>query len=298
MQVFVRVVEARSFSRAAEISALPRSSVTGVVKKLETHLGVRLLNRNTRSLSLTAQGSAYYRDCVAILDEIAAAEGSLRETQVPRGRVRIDMPGAVARILVIPRLAEFQARFPEVELVLGLSDKPADLIGEGIDCAVRVGETVDSRLVARRLGMFQWIVCASPAYLARRGTPLSVGDLRDHCVVHYQLNATGRPMDWRFNVEGESLSAELKSQFTVNETAAYIHCGLAGLGLVRVPRYIVRDQLEAGALIEVLPDFRAAPIPLSVLYPQNRNQPVAVRAVIDWIVEIFAQLTPAPASID
>ncbi|WP_313620373.1 LysR family transcriptional regulator [Achromobacter sp.] len=286
MATFVRVVEMRSFSKAAQSLAMPASSVTTMIKNLEAHLGTPLLRRSTRSLSLTDAGERYLHACQAILADISSAESDVAAAvQAPRGRVRVDMPGIVGRAIVVPRLVEFEARYPDIEVVLGLSDRPADLIYEGIDCAIRSGMLADSSLVARSLGELAWLTCASPKYLARFGEPDSVESLQAHRIVNYLSNATGRPLDWRFRVDGESVSVSLPSRYAVNETEAYLHCGLEGLGLIQLSELAASVYLRSGRLREVLADARCEPVPVSIVYPQARAS-AAVRAFVEWVVEI------------
>ncbi|HAP24197.1 MAG TPA: LysR family transcriptional regulator [Achromobacter sp.] len=286
MATFIRVVEARSFTRAAQSLALPRSSVTTMIKNLETHLGTPLLHRSTRSLSLTDAGARYLQACQAILANIADAENEVTAAiRAPRGRVRVDMPGVVGRAIVVPRLAEFESRYPDVEIVLGLSDRPADLIYEGIDCAIRSGELADSTLVARSLGHLAWVTCASPQYLGRFGEPESVQALPGHRVINYLSNATGRPLDWRFRVDGEDVSMALPSRYAVNETEAYLHCGLEGLGLIQLSALAASPYLRSGRLREVLADARCEPVPISIVYPQARAT-AAVKAFVQWVLEV------------
>lgn len=287
MTVFVRVVEAQSFSKAAETLSMPRSSVTTIIKNLEAHLGTPLLRRSTRTLSLTDAGTRYFASCQTILSEIARAEGDLSvDVTQPRGRVRVDMPGLIGRSVVLPRLREFEARFPDIDLILGLSDRPADLIYDGIDCVIRTGELVDSTLTARRLGELNWITCASPRYLSQHGEPDSVSALQAHRVVNYMSNATGRPLDWRFSVDGETVVMTMASRFAVNETEAYLQCGLEGLGLIQISEFAAFPYLQSGRLKEVLAHARCSPVPISILYPDGRNATAALKAVVDWIIEI------------
>jgi LysR family transcriptional regulator, regulator for bpeEF and oprC len=286
MTTFARVVEAGSFSKAAETLSMPRSSVTTIVKNLEAHLGTPLLRRSTRSLSLTDAGALYFASCQAILTQVADAESQLSATATaPRGRVRVDMPGVIGRSVVLPRLHEFETRYPDIELVLGLSDRPSDLIYEGIDCAIRTGALVDSTLVARQLGKLAWITCASPRYLRRYGEPDSVATLGAHKVINYVSNATGRPLEWRFNVDGEDVTMTMRSRYSVNETEAYVQCGLEGLGLIQLSEFAVSPFLQSGRLKEVLAQSRCAPVPVSIVYPQGRVT-AAIRTFVDWIVEV------------
>ncbi|OZI66737.1 LysR family transcriptional regulator [Bordetella genomosp. 11] len=286
MATFVRVVEAQSFSKAAETLSMPRSSVTTIVKNLEAHLGAPLLRRSTRSLSLTEAGERYYASCQGILAEIANAESQVLPLgKAPRGRVRADMPGVIGRAIVLPRLSEFETRYPDIELVLGLSDRPTDLVYEGIDCAVRTGALADSTLVARRLGQLNWLTCASPRYLKQHGEPIAISELGDHRAINYVSNVTGRPFEWRFRVGKEDVSMTMQSRFSVNETEAYVQCGLEGLGLIQLSEFAVSAYLRSGRLKEVLAGVRCAPVPVSVVYPNKQATP-AVRTFVDWIMEI------------
>lgn len=289
MTTFVRIVEAQSFSKAAETLALPRSSVTTIIKQLERELGAALLRRSTRTLSLTDAGERYYASCRAILAEIVRAENELStDTAAPRGRVRADMPGVIGRGLVLPRLKDFEQRFPGIELVLGLSDRPADLIYDGIDCVIRTGALADSALTGRRIGQLNWITCASPRYLKEHGEPDTVAALADHRAVNYISNATGRPLDWRFHVQGEQITLSMPSRFAVNETEAYLQCGLEGLGLIQLSEFVALPYLQSGRLKEVLADARSSPVPVSIVYPDGRNASGATRAFVEWVVELFA----------
>lgn len=293
MATFVRVVQAQSFSKAAETLAMPRSSVTTTIKNLEAHLGTPLLRRSTRSLSLTDAGARYFASCQAILADIAEAEHDMAATtQAPRGRVRVDMPGVIGRALVVPRLREFEARYPDIEVALGLSDRPADLVYEGIDCAIRSGPLADSTLVARPLGRLAWLTCAAPAYLKQFGEPDSVAALPGHRIVNYLSNASGRPLDWRFRVDGEDIALALPGRYAVNETEAYLHCGLEGLGLIQLSELAASIYLRSGRLREVLAQARCAPVPIAIVYPQARAT-AAVRTFVDWVITIARQDLPA-----
>jgi LysR family transcriptional regulator, regulator for bpeEF and oprC len=292
MTIFVRVVEAQSFSKAAETLSMPRSSVTTIIKNLEAHLGTPLLRRSTRSLSLTEAGGRYFAACQSILSEVESAESDVSvRTSVPRGRIRVDMPGVIGRSIIVPRLREFEEQYPDIELILGLGDRPSDLIYEGIDCAIRTGELADSTLVARRLGLLNWLTCASPRYLKQYGEPDSVGALAAHRIINYLSNATGRPLDWRFSVNGENVTMTMRSRFSVNETEAYLQCGLEGLGLIQLSEFAASAYLRSGRLKEVLADARCGPVPISIVYPQARAT-AAIRTFVDWIVAIVGADLP------
>ncbi|MFC3943844.1 LysR family transcriptional regulator [Pseudomonas gingeri NCPPB 3146 = LMG 5327] len=286
MRTFVRVVDSQGFSRAAQALSLPRSSVTSLVKQLEAHLGFALLQRTTRSLSLTDRGEQYYRHCMQWLAELDAFEEQLRDTgAAPRGRVRIDMTAALARALVWPRLKGFQQRFPEIELILSLSDKPIDMVGEGVDCVIRSGQLPDSSLIAKPLGALQWITCAATTYLDGHGIPQAPEDLSQHRIINYQAALTGRPRAWQFQQEQQTRSVDFAGQLCVNDTEAYLHCALEGLGLVQLSEFLARPYLQSGRLREVLAAFRTPPVPVSVLFAQGRNLPQATRVFIAWLEE-------------
>jgi LysR family transcriptional regulator for bpeEF and oprC len=291
MQIFTRVVEMHSFSRAADSLSLPPSRVTRAVKELEAFLGVRLLQRTTRHISLTPDGTLYYDNCRRLLDDLEAVEsGFPGSAGQPRGRLRVDMTLSLARLVVLPRIKDFQSRFPDVELTLTAADRTVELIQEGVDCAIRAGTPEDSpTLVAKRIGAFEWVTCASPEYLATHGTPRTLEDLCDHYAVGYLSSRTARSMEWNFVVDGESRSIRMRDRLIVNDTDAYVVSGLQGLGLVRPGSYMVLDHLRSGRLLRVLPDYTAPMVPLSALYPKNRHLSPTVRAFVDWIAEVVGK---------
>lgn len=292
MQVFLRVVETNSFNKAAETLSMAPSSVTSIVKNLESHLQVRLLHRTTRSLSLTPEGERYYQRSRDILQAIDDSESDLQHrASSPKGRLRVDMPGSVARALVLPRLKEFFALYPEIQLMIGMNDRPMDLVQEGIDCVLRTGELRDSSLVARRLGTFQWITCGAPSYFEQRGVPASVDALGEHQAVHYFSGSTGRITDFHFQQNGQEVAVPMQGQVSVNDTDAYIDCCLQGYGLIQLAAYLVRPHLASGALREVLSEGRRAPVPVSLVYPHNRHVSPVVRAFIDWMTTICSDLS-------
>lgn len=289
MQTFVRIVEAGSFSRAAQSLDLPRASMTATMQNLEAYLGTRLLQRTTRSVSLTTDGAEFYAECVEILAAIEAAEGRFRGGGgAPRGRLRVELPGALGRRVVVPRLAQFHARYPGIELVVGLGDRLADLTRDGIDCALRVGELEDSRLVARQVGSMRFVTCAAPSYLAAHGTPLAIDDLDRHRGVVHFSGRTGRPFDWDFRVDGQVVRRQLPGAIAVNDADAYVSCGLQGLGIIQAAAYMVVEHLARGALVEVLADYPGVPMPVSLVHPQGRMATPKLRAFAGWVEELFA----------
>lgn len=287
MHIFSRVVEARSFAGAARSLSLPRSTISRSIQDLEAALGASLLQRTTRTLRLTPNGSLYYDHCQRILREIDDIEGVLSDgAATPRGLLRVDMTGSFARALVIPALRDFGARYPDVDLSLTLDDRPVELIREGVDCAVRAGALdVSSLLVARPIGSFDWIACASPDYLRRHPAPRTLDELAHHDIVGFRSGRGGRANGWTFDVDAAP-------RFTVNETDAYLDCGLAGLGLIRIASYLAAPHLRAGRLVRVLAGIQVEPVPLSLVYPQNRHPSSAVRAFADWLGELYRARAP------
>jgi LysR family transcriptional regulator for bpeEF and oprC len=289
MKVFTRVVDAESFTRAAGLLNLPRASVTVIIQNLEAHLKVRLLQRTTRQLSLTADGAAYYERCILILADIDETENLfLNVGRAPRGKLRVDVPGALGRMVVMPKIREFQARYPEIELLIGFGDKPVDLVQEGVDCVVRVGHLEDSTLVARRIGTYQAVTVASPEYLERHGVPTGIDDLQRHKAVNYFWGSTGRTMDLTFVVSGEPVRAKLNGSIAVNDAEAYVVGGLEGLGIIQAARFMALPHLRSGKLVEILSDWKPLPLPISAVYPQTRHLSPSVRAFVDWVAYMFA----------
>jgi LysR family transcriptional regulator, regulator for bpeEF and oprC len=289
MLVFTKVVDTNSFSGASDALQLPRSSVTTVIQNLEAHLNVRLLNRTTRRISLTPDGAAYYAACSRILADVDNSENSLSVSGIPRGKLKVDMPGSIGRLIVVPALDDFHARYPDIHLMLGVGDKPVDLVQESVDCAIRLGPLEDSTLVARRVGVSEFVTVASPDYLARRGTPRRLSDLERHSAVNYFSSRNGRIAAMHFVVNGKPVEIPVPSRLAANDGDAYLQCGLQGLGVIQVLRFLACPHLQSGALIEVLDQWRPEPYPISAIYPQNRHLSPSVRAFIDWVSELFRQ---------
>jgi LysR family transcriptional regulator for bpeEF and oprC len=288
MQTFVRIVEAKSFSRAAETLALPRASLTATMQNLEAYLGRKLLQRTTRSVSLTTDGAAYYERCLAILAAVDDAEATLRgDEAAPQGRLRIELPATLGRSVVIPRLAEFHRAYPQLALVVGMSDRLADLTRDGVDCALRVGALQDSTLVGRQIGSMRFITCAAPAYLERHGMPRDLEDLKRHQVVLHFSGRTGRAFDWEFLLDGETVRVDVDGPFSVNDADANLNLGLQGLGIVQAATYQVRAHLQSGALVAVLPALPCPPMPISLVYQQGHNAAPKMRAFTRWLEGLF-----------
>jgi len=287
MRVFTRVVEAGSFTRAAATLEMPRATVTTAVQQLEAHLGVRLLNRTTRRVALTVDGSAYYERCLHLLEELADTEAMLTDRHRPSGRLRVNLPGRPARLLIIPALRTFCDQYPELDLEIGVSDRPVDLVQEGVDCALRVGPLADSGLVARRVGQVREVSCAAPGYLERFGTPRTPADLAAHQAVNYHSARTGRALPWEYLEHGQVREITLPARLTVDNTEAYMAAALAGLGLIQAPLQGLDHHLRSGELVEVLPDYRPAPSLMSVVYPHNRHLSSKVKVFVEWLITLL-----------
>jgi LysR family transcriptional regulator for bpeEF and oprC len=289
MEVFIRVVDTGTFTRAAESLRMPRATVTTLVQQLESHLRVKLLNRTTRRVAVTPDGAAYYERCMRILAEVEETESALGRTKAsPRGRLRVDVPGMFGRRVLVPQLPDFFARYPEIRLELGCSDRSVDLIEEGVDCVVRGGVQPDSTLVARRIGLLEIATCATPAYLARHGVPQHPNDLLRHSCITYFAAKTGRIAAWDFNKDGERLELDVHGALSLNDSEAYFEAGVAGLGVIRATTYMVRDAVTDGRLTRVLADWRGDPLPVWIMYPQNRHLSTKVRVFVDWIADLMS----------
>ena len=285
MQVFRAVAQCKSFAQAAEQLGLPRPTVTNAVQSVEQHLGVRLLQRTTRKVSLTVEGSIYLERCSALLDELDDMNGLFG--QPGPGIIRVDMPEHLARTQIIPRLPEFIAAYPSIHVRIGSRDSYADLVGEGIDCAVRVGKLLDSSLVARPVGQLEQINVGAPSYFDRHGTPHIPNDLQHHFAVHFFSSQTGRNMDWEYHADGTDHAVPMRGMVSVSSTQAYTAACLAGLGLIQAPRLGLADYIASGQLVDVLPAWRARPLPVSIVYAHNRHMSARVRAFVDWVAGVL-----------
>ncbi|WP_017905538.1 LysR family transcriptional regulator, partial [Pseudomonas asplenii] len=272
MRVFTRIVELGGFAKAADSLQLPRASVTILVKQLEAHLGVQLLHRTTRQVSTTLDGEAYYQRCVQLLADLEETEAVFRASRLnPRGTLRVDMPAAIGRLIVIPALPEFTERYPLIELEIGLSDRPVDLIRDGVDCVLRGGAVLDESLVARPLATIEQLICASPAYLREQGVPQSLEALSGHRMVEYFSSVSGRRFGLEFLREGQVEELHLPRHISVSSADGYLAACEAGFGLVQIPYYHVIEQLRDGRLCEVLPGAPQPGLPLAALYPPHRQ---------------------------
>ena len=289
MRAFARVVEAGNFTRAAASLDMPKPTVTKLIQTLETHLRTKLLSRTTRRVIVTSDGAAYYERAMRLLADLDELDGSMTLSHAsPKGRLRIDVSGALAILVIIPALPDFHLRYPDIQIDLGCSDRPVDLVGENVDCVIRGGELADQSLVARRVGEMNFITCAAPAYLDRHGTPGHPRELETkHHGVGYFGAGSGRLYPFDFVLKGEAHEIRPRYVTAVNEGSAYVAAGLAGLGIMQAPEFMVRDHLKSGALRRVLAEWASEPLPLHVVYPPNRHLSNKVRVFVDWIADLF-----------
>lgn len=290
MRVFTRIVELGSFTKAADDLHIPRATVTHTIKQMEARLGVRLLQRTTRQVSATLDGSAYYARCVQLMADLEETESAFSAAASnPRGKVRVDLQGSLAMHFILPRLPEFCARYPQIELEIGMGDRAVDLVREGYDCVLRAGEPRDSSLVIRRVARLQQVTVASPAYLEQHGTPDSLESFAQHRAVNFFSSVSGKILPFDFLSDGVEHSVSLPGQVAVSHAEAYVSCCEGGLGLVQLPRYHVQQQLAEGRLVEVMAAFRPAPMAVSVLYPHQRQLSRRVRVLVDWMADLMRQ---------
>ena len=293
LRVFAKVAELASFSRAAEQLGLAKGRVSTCVRELEERVGARLLQRTTRRVRMTPDGERFLDASKELLADAEQLHAMFRPAASGlAGRLRIDLPHGLARRLVIPRLPEFLAAHPGLEVGVSTTDRRVDPVHEGFDCVLRVGDLGDSDLVARRLGRLRMCNAASPAYLAAHGTPRSLDDLERHRVVHYapSLGTGNAGWDYRDPDDGTRRTRPMRAAIAVNGTDAFEAAALAGLGLLQAPRIGIAPHVKAGRLVEVLRDWTAAPLPVSLLYPNRRHLAPRVQAVMAWLAEVVSPM--------
>lgn len=292
MRAFLRVVDGGTFTKAAALLDVPVATVTRLVQALEAELKTQLLTRTTRRVSLTPAGADYAQRVRQLLNDLDEIEGALaHDGALPRGRIRVDIGSALARLVVVPALPDFLARYPDISIDLGGTDRLVDLVAEQVDCAVRTGRITDNSLVARQIGELHYACCASPAYLARCGVPVHPSELESSAhpvIAYFNARAAGTPT-FSFRKAGERLDIDGHARLAVNDANVALSACLAGLGVLRAPRYLVQHELDAGHLVPVLSDWPIEPLPIQIVYPPNRYQSRRVRAFVDWMVALFAQ---------
>jgi LysR family transcriptional regulator for bpeEF and oprC len=288
MQIFVRVVETGGVTRAADSLGVPKATATTLIQKLEAALGVRLLNRTTRRVSVTPDGAAYYDRCLAILSLVHDTEESLgQQHATPRGRLRVDVPTLMARSVFVPALPQFFARYPDIELALASSERRADLIEEGIDCAVWSGEIEESNFVARRVGFLYFATCAAPSYIAKYGKPEHPNDLARHRCINHFSPRTGRISEWVFSKNGVRVQTSLRGNVALEDENSYVAAAEAGLGIAQIPAFVLKESMERGTLDLLLGDWFPEPSPLYVVYPQFRHLSGRIRVFVDWVAQML-----------
>lgn len=287
-RIFSRVVECASFTRAADTLGVPRSSVSAAVQELEGRVGARLLHRTTRKVAPTHDGAAFYERCQRVIADVEDTENLFRQAAAqPSGRLRIDVPGRIGRLIVAPALPEFLDLYPQIDIDLGVTDRAVNMVEDSLDCVLRVGPLSDSGLIARPIGKLTLINVASPAYLARHGAPRALSDLSQHWAVNYASPSSGRVEDWEWVEEGTLRTLSMRGRVTVNSAEAYIACCLAGLGLIQIPAYDVQGHLDAGELVEVMPGYRAEPMPMTLLYPHRQHLSRRLQIFADWLEDLI-----------
>jgi len=295
MRVFVRVVEAGSFIKAAETLHMNRTSVTQLVQQLEARLRLKLLNRTTRKVNVTADGAAYYERIVRLLSDLEDVEASLpNASTAPRGQLRVDVPSPLATMILVPALPQFYAKFPDIQFEMGVSDRRIDLIGENVDCVVRGGAITDQSLIARLVGELHLGVYAAPDYLERAGTPTHPEQLHEshHRIIRFRRYGSADGSPYTMHNGSESVTMHGLHVLAIDDGNAYLAAGLAGLGVLWLPDYMAKAHVEKGALVPLFGSWRIDPMPLYIAYAPNRYISQKLRVFIDWIVELMAEHAP------
>jgi DNA-binding transcriptional LysR family regulator len=291
MRAFTRVVEAGTFTRASESLDLPKATLTKLIQSLEAHLRTRLLNRTTRQVTVTPDGAAYYERAVRLLAEIDELDGSMALSQAsPKGRLRIDVSAPLADLIIIPALRSFHDRYPDIQIDIGVTDRPVDLIAENVDCVVRGGQISDQSLIARRIGELSFITCAAPSYLDRYGEPKTPSDLeQDHYVVGYFSAHSGQRWPMIFTSGGDTVEVTGRYIAAFNDGNSYVAAAVAGLGVIQAPLFMVQRHFADRSLRPILTDWTGEAMPLHVVYPPNRHLSTKLRILVDWLAEIIAK---------
>lgn len=295
MLAFARVAETRSFTKAAQTLDMSKTTVTQLVQLLEARLRVKLLNRTTRKVTVTADGAAYYERVVRLLADMDDAESGLTSASLaPRGRLRVDVPSPLARMILAPAFPAFHSRYPDIQLHMGVSDRMVDLIGENVDCVVRGGKPSDSSLIARHVGDLDIGMYAAPTYLALTGVPAHPTDLEaaPHQIVGFLWSSTGQILPCKLRRGEEDLQVVGRYAIAMDDGNAYLSAGVAGLGALWLPQYMAAPQLARGALAPLFEDWTIAPMPLYLAFPPNRHVSAKLRVFIDWIVELMQTHAP------
>ncbi len=295
MRGFVQVVEAGSFTRAAEAQGVPGSTITRQIQALEAGLGIRLLHRTSRKISLTPQGDYYYRGCLDLLAQAELLDSGLQTQHSQlRGQLTIELPVALAYCLIMPRITEFTARYPDIQVIINTANRTADLAGERIDCVIRIGSLHNDSLIARSLGTLPMVICASPGYLQQYGTPQHPQDLaRRHQLIQVRSAQTRRMFEHTLHRDSESLNVRGQWQIAVNDAQAALIAAKAGAGVVTTYQFLVAEAVSCQQLVRLFPDWQIDPLPVHIAWPENKSMPLRVRVFIDWVTELFTREPPA-----
>ncbi|HEY0463996.1 MAG TPA: LysR family transcriptional regulator [Polyangiaceae bacterium] len=288
LRVFLKVAELGSFTRAGEHLGLSKARASIRIRELEAAIGCRLLHRSTRTVRLTTDGEQFLLRARRLLLDADELSSMFSAPSNLRGRVRLDLPIQFARNVVIPRLPEFLSNHPQLEMLVSTTDRRVDLLREGFDCVMRIGALADSGLVARRIGVLEMMNCASPRYLEKYGTPRGLSDLAQHLLVQYSLSFAGEAASFEYFDGSRYREQEMRRALTVNSTDAYNAACLAGLGIIQAPRTGMAANLASGAVLEILPDLRAEPLPVSLVQGHSQKARAPVRAVMAWMTQIMA----------
>ncbi|WP_116299945.1 LysR family transcriptional regulator [Klebsiella aerogenes] len=287
LNIFIQVVEQGSFSKAADVLQIHRPTVSKAIQQIEHDLDVKLIHRTTRKLNITAEGDEFYHHARHVLAEVNDMMASFSPTLPPRGRLRLDVPLALAHAILIPNLKHFQSLYPDIDVVLVSSDKKTDLIAEGVDCLVRLGELQNSSFISRRLGDIRMVTCAAPSYLQQHGRPETLADLGQHRAINFFSEHSRDVMEWKFIKDGDVVSLRPAGNMLVDNSDILLSCGLAGLGIIQATFDALAPHIASGALEEVLPQYPSVSKPVSVMYPDRRYLSPKVRVFIDWFSEVL-----------
>lgn len=289
-RVFIHLVDSASFTRTADALRMPRSSVSAAIKELESRVGAQLLNRTTRKVSPTQDGLQLYERSVRLVSDMDEAENIFRiRDGGPSGILRVNVPGRIGRLIIIPALPTFFKQYPGIDLEIGVTDRAVNLMEEGIDCVLRVGEIASSSLIMKSLGNLPLINVASLTYIARYGMPTMPEELKHHVAIRYVSPTSGRAAPWEWREKGVEKSVLMKAQLSVNDAESYIAGCLAGLGMIQIPAYDVRAYLKTGELVEVMPDYQAAPMPIALLRPYQRQPSLRLKVFKQWLQTLLKE---------
>jgi len=291
LRVFARIADTGTFIKAAESLKLPPSTATKLIQELESHLGVKLLHRTTRRVSVTPEGAAYYERAIRVIGDIDDMDGFVaNERAQPKGKLRIDVPSILANTILVPALHTFRSRYRDIEITLGVSDRNIDMIGDGVDCVIRGNPLPSSSLIARRIAELDYVTCASSSYVKDYGAPSHPRQLEQrHIIYNNSSPLTGKPFPLLFARQGEEIKIEGRTMVMVNESTAHVTGLLAGLGIGQTFKYIAEPHFKTGALQPLLKNWKRPRHPIHVMYPPNRHLNAKVRVFVDWVIEIFSE---------